>query len=366
MQLTIGFIGFGLIAGSIARALKNACADYHLLAYQYTETPSKGLLQAKNEHILDTTTTQLSDFSSCDIIFLCAPVDKNLEYVRTLAPFLSKHCLLTDVGSVKGNIHEVICELGLNGQFIGGHPMTGSEKTGYESSNALLLENAYYILTPTTDTKQATLTFYYDLVKQMGAIPIVLDYKEHDEITAAISHVPHIIAAELVNLVRNSDDLAEKMRTLAAGGFKDITRIASSSPIIWKSICLSNAESIKTMLKRYITSLEYAYAALERQDGTYLSQMFETAGEFRDSLPVRKGSIPRVYELFADLRDEAGAIATIATLLAANQLSIKNIGIIHNREFEQGVLRIEFYEEQTLLSAVTLLKNYHYTVYERK
>ena len=365
MQLTIGFIGFGLIAGSIARALKNASSEYSLLAYQYSETPSKGLLQAKEEQILDTITTQLSDFSSCDIIFLCAPVDKNLEYVRTLAPYLSPNCLLTDVGSVKGNIHEVIEELGLTGQFIGGHPMTGSEKTGYDASDSLLLENAYYILTPTADTKQETLDFYYELVKQMGALPIVLDSDEHDEITAAISHVPHIIAAELVNLVRNSDDLADKMRTLAAGGFKDITRIASSSPVIWRSICLSNVESIKTVLKRYITSLQNAYEALEEQDGTYLYKMFETAGEFRDSLPTRKGSIPRIYELFVDLRDEAGAIATIATL-AANQLSIKNIGIIHNREFEQGVLRIEFYEEHTLASAVTLLKNYHYTVYERK
>ena len=366
MTLTIGFIGFGLIAGSIARALKNADADYHLLAYQYSKTPGKGLLQAKAEHILDTITPHLADFSGCDVIFLCAPVDKNLEYVRALAPYLSKTCLLTDVGSVKGNIHQVIEELGLTGQFIGGHPMTGSEKTGYEASNALLLENAYYILTPTTDTKQETLDFYHALVRQMGALPIVLDSKEHDEITAAISHVPHIIAAELVNLVRNSDDLAEKMRTLAAGGFKDITRIASSSPIIWKSICLSNLDSIKTMLRRYITSLEHTYDALETQDEKYLHEMFETAGEFRDSLPTRKGSIPRVFELFVDLRDEAGAIATIATLLAANQLSIKNIGIIHNREFEQGVLRIEFYEEATLASAVTLLKNYHYTVYERK
>lgn len=244
--------------------------------------------------------------------------------------------------------------------------MTGSERTGYANSNALLLENAYYILTPTKDTTEATLKYFTALVKKMNAIPLVIDYNEHDDVTAAISHVPHIIAAELVNLVRNSDDSEEKMRTLAAGGFKDITRIASSSPIMWQNICLSNAKSVKHFLKRYIDSLDKVLVALNQGDEEYIYQIFETAEVFRNSIPNSRGMMNRIHEIYIDITDEVGSIATIATLLGSNAVSIKNIGIVHNREFEQGVLRIEFYGEEALEKAVTLLKSHNYTVYERR
>jgi prephenate dehydrogenase len=208
---------------------------------------------------------------------------------------------------------------------------------------------------------------FYHLVEKMGSIPILLDANEHDDITAAISHVPHIIAAQLVNLVRESDDEAEKMRALAAGGFKDITRIASSSPVMWQNICLTNSPEIKRLLDRYIKSLQEASEALSDMNGEYLYQMFDTAGEYRSSIPNKSiGIMRKLFEIYLDIIDEAGAIATIATLLASNQISIKNIGIIHNREFEEGVLRIEFYDEQAQTKAIALLARYNYRIYERK
>jgi prephenate dehydrogenase len=244
--------------------------------------------------------------------------------------------------------------------------MTGSEKTGYQNSYALLLENAYYILTPTEKTPEWMTKLLYQLVERMGSIPIILEAGEHDRITAAISHVPHIIAAQLVNLIRNSDDEAEKMRSLAAGGFKDITRIASSSPVMWQNICLTNAVDIKAMLDEYIRTLQTASDALAAEDSDFLYRMFDTAGEYRSSIPNKSiGLMNKLFEVYLDIMDEAGAIATIATLLASNQISIKNIGIIHNREFEEGVLRIEFYKEEAQLKAVTLLSRYNYQIYER-
>jgi prephenate dehydrogenase len=291
----------------------------------------------------------------------------DLNYLKLLKPILKPDCILTDVGSVKGNIHASIKDLGMAAQFIGGHPMTGSEKTGYINSYALLLENAYYILTPSKKTPEAMLQLLHGLVKKMGSIPIILDPYEHDKITAAISHVPHIIAAQLVNLVRESDDEAEKMRLLAAGGFKDITRIASSSPIMWQDICMTNSKEIKNMLDCYIASLTKASDALSKRDGNYLYQMFDKAGEYRSAIPNKSiGLMKKLFEIYLDIMDEAGAIATIATLLASNQISIKNIGIIHNREFEEGVLRIEFYEEQAQNKASALLTRYNYKIYERK
>lgn len=364
----IGFIGFGLIGGSIARALKKINQNFCLYAYDYhVNNPSTDLKAALSDGVLDFVTTTLEEgFPDCDLIYLCAPVLSNIKYLTILKPLLKPSCILTDVGSVKGNIHEAVEELKLEKQFIGGHPMTGSEKTGYQNSYALLLENAYYILTPTKQTPEYMLTTLYCLVEKMGSIPIILDSKEHDEITAAISHVPHIIAAQLVNLVRETDDKEEKMRALAAGGFKDITRIASSSPVMWQNICLTNASGIKHLLDRYIKSLQEVSKALSVSDGDYLYQIFETAGEYRSNIPNKSiGLMKKVFEVYLDIMDEAGAIATIATMLASNQISIKNIGIIHNREFEEGVLRIEFYDEPATGKAVDLLRRYNYRVYER-
>ncbi|HWT26294.1 MAG TPA: prephenate dehydrogenase [Mobilitalea sp.] len=365
--LNIGFIGFGLIGGSIARALKKINQGYHLTAYDYhKDKPSTDLKAALSDGVLDSITTSLSEkFPDCDIIFLCAPVLSNIEYLGKLKPFLKPSCILTDVGSVKGNIHDAVVKLGLGEQFIGGHPMTGSEKTGYLNSYALLLENAYYILTPTEKTPKDMVQYFYQLVERMGSLPILLDYSEHDEITAAISHLPHIIAVQLVNLVREADE-SDNMKSLAAGGFKDITRIASSSPVMWQNICLTNSSAIKRLLARYIESLNEVSDALTRLDSDYFHRIFDTAGEYRSSIPNQSiGLMKKVFEIYLDIMDEAGAIATIATLLASNQISIKNIGIIHNREFEEGVLRIEFYDEAAEGKAVTLLKKYNYQIYER-
>lgn len=368
-KFKIGFIGFGLIGGSIAHALKKIDQHYYLFAYDYhKDNPSTDLKAALEDGVLDSVASSFQqDFPECDLLFLCAPVLTNIEYIKQLKSIIKPSCILTDVGSVKGNIHAAVHELGLDSQFIGGHPMTGSEKTGYRNSYALLLENAYYILTPTDQTPETMIAKLHGLVEKMGSLPILLNANEHDEITAAISHVPHIIAAQLVNLVRESDDTSEKMRALAAGGFKDITRIASSSPIMWQNICLTNAGEIKRLLNRYIESLQTASDALSSLNGEYLYRMFDTAGEYRSAIPNKSiGLMKKLFEVYMDIRDEAGAIATIATLLASNQISIKNIGIIHNREFEEGVLRIEFYDELAQIKAISLLERYNYHIYERK
>ncbi|MDE7327075.1 MAG: prephenate dehydrogenase [Lachnospiraceae bacterium] len=363
---SIGFIGFGLIGGSIARLLRAQDATLDLFAYDYHKnTPAPGLLLAQSEGVLSRITGELSSFSEADLVFLCAPVSKNIEYLSALKGIIHKDCILTDVGSVKGDITKAAEQLGLSPQFIGGHPMAGSEQTGYANSSTMLLENAYYILTPSKDTKDPVTEYMVRLVEGFHAIPVVLDAKKHDVLTAAVSHLPHIIAAQLVNLVRTSDDEKEQMRMLAAGGFKDITRIASSSPAMWQSICLSNAGSIKEMLDRYIASLLEVSDAFSQGDAKYFYRIFEQAGTYRASIPNARGMLNRFFEIFIDISDEAGAIATIATLLGANGISIKNIGIIHNREFEQGVLRIEFYEEDTLLRAKRLLAAHNYTLYER-
>ena len=229
MDTQFGFIGLGLIGGSIARALRETQASCKILAYSRKSALSEDLQSALETKVLDDVVFSLTALSDCDYIFLCAPVDCNISYLPELARIISKKTILTDVGSVKSGIHTAAEEAGLSAQFIGGHPMTGSERTGFANSNALLMENAYYVVTMTETCPKERVDAFLSLVKQIKSIPVVLSPDEHDDAVAAISHVPHVIAAQLVNLVRTSED-ADTMRLLAAGGFKDITRIASSSP----------------------------------------------------------------------------------------------------------------------------------------
>ena len=211
---------------------------------------------------------------------------------------------------------------------------------------------------------EETFRGFYQLVKQMGAIPLPMSPDKHDFSTAAISHLPHVVAASLVNLVREADDENATLKTIAAGGFRDITRIASSSPVMWQNICLTNQREILHLLDLYLEKLQTFRTELANADSENLLAEFQSAKDYRDNLPIHQpGILPSVYEFYCDLIDEAGGIATIATILATNQLSIKNIGIIHNREYQDGVLHIEMYDQPSLEAAVALLQRNHYTIH---
>lgn len=364
-RLTCGFIGLGLIGGSIAKALREKLPDTQIIAYDINEDT---LFAASEAKIADITTTAIDEhFRGCDYIFLCAPVQKNDANLAAVKNILSPNCLLTDVGSVKTDIHRAITEAGLDVQFIGGHPMAGSERVGFVNSKSVLLENAYYILTPTAEVPAEKVTAYKDLVQALGAIPLILSCEQHDYVTAAVSHLPHIIAASLVNLVRDHDSAEGIMKMIAAGGFKDITRIASSSAVMWQQICLTNTDNILDLLNAYIDSLIQIRGQLKGRNDDALYELFDSARIYRDSfINTASGPIKSAYSITIDIADEAGALASIATILALNHISIKNIGIVHNRESEGGVLRIEFYEEASIAKACDILSGKGYTIYERK
>ena len=361
---TFGFIGLGLIGGSIARGIKRACPTARIMAYMRTRAK---LEQAKEDGIVDVILDGIGEpLLECDIIFLCTPVEYNAQYLTQIRPFLKPGALITDVGSTKEDIHRVVTTLRMEEFFVGGHPMAGSEKTGYENSTDHLLENAYYIVTPTAKTKQEDADRLVEIARSIGSIPIVLDYHEHDRIVAAISHLPHLIASSLVNLVKDSDNQNELMKRLAAGGFKDITRIASSSPEMWEQICMTNRKNISRILTDYIASLEKIKDQLDEAKSGAIYHLFETSRDYRNSLPVKgNGPLARIYEIYCDMVDEAGGIATLATILASNQISLKNIGIVHSREFIEAVLRIEFYDEESMKSAIEILRKHRYVIYER-
>ncbi|MFP3152846.1 prephenate dehydrogenase [Lachnospiraceae bacterium ZAX-1] len=360
----IGFIGLGLIGGTLAKTVHRIYPELQIVAY---DTDAKALNEPLLEKVITKACTKIDDsFSDCQYIFLCAPVKKNTAILQTLSIYANASCILTDVGSVKGSVHREIDRLSLNAYFIGGHPMAGSEKSGYANATAFLLENVYYIVTPGKEVPCQTVATFVDFISSLGAIPLLLDYAEHDFMTAAVSHLPHILAASLVNLIQELDNSEETMKAIAAGGFKDITRIASSSPAMWQEICLTNQEQILKLLNAFIASLSRIKEEISEKKETDIFSFFQSAKDYRDSIAVGKtGPILAVYELYCDLIDEAGGIATLATILASNRINIKNIGILHNREFEEGVLRIELYDKDALQRSIVLLRKYRYIVYER-
>lgn len=360
----IGFVGLGLIGGSIAKSIRRIFPTYEILAY---DADSTTLLQALKDNTITIALDKFDDrFAVCNYLFLCAPVHYNIEYLASIKKWITQNCIITDVGSVKNDIYQAIETIGLSSHFIGGHPMVGSERSGYEASNDRLIENAYYFLTPSNSISADRIEDFQTFISDLGAITILYSPTEHDRITAYISHIPHIIAAGLVNLVADSDDENGINRQLAAGGFKDITRIASSNPVIWEHILLSNPNNIINGLEHYILELQNMIAAIKTNDTSSIHNFFSSARAYRDAVPdYATGVIRTTYEVFVDVPDEPGALANVVTQLASSSINLKNVGITHNREDNEGVLRLAFYKDSDAIFACNLLRQQGYAVYER-
>lgn len=359
---TFGFVGFGLIGGSIAKGIKRRHPQATIMAYMRSQAK---LEQARNDGIVDIILDDVDEhLKECDIIFLCMPVEFNISYLARIQPFLKPGAILTDVGSTKTKIHEAVTKLGLADCFIGGHPMAGSEKFGYENATDRLLEKAYYIITPAAGSDQTNIDRMVAMATTIGSLPIVLNYREHDRVVAAISHLPHIIASSLVNLVQDNDNPQTMMKRLAAGGFKDITRIASSSPEMWEQICMTNTDHIVAMLETYIVSLTKTLNNLKQHDSAAIHQLFDTSRTYRNSITdTIYGSVAPDYSFTVDVADEPGSISTMAVILSARGISIRNIGINHNREHGEYALKITFYDEAAMNAAWEQLLKFNYELY---
>ncbi len=356
-----GFVGLGLIGGSLARALKASDPECKIIAYNRSRA---SLDEAVKDGVVDEPLNEIGEgFKECDVVFLCLPVIKNTELLSDMSKFIGKDTILTDVGSVKGGIMNAAENAGLKDNFVGGHPMAGSERTGYIASNKDLYKNAYYIITPFEegDKKAEVLK---DIALSVGAIPIIMDADKHDRIVAGISHIPHLAAAALVELVKNNDFEDGSMKRVAAGGFKDITRIASSSPEMWKEICLSNELNISEYLGDLIDRLILIREKVDECDGAFIADLFDDAGTYRNSFnTLSAGPIKDSHKFTIEIKDEPGAIASIAIILAVSGINLKNIGIQHNREYIGGDLTVGFWDPESKEKAAEILKNKGYTLH---
>ena len=358
--MTVGIVGLGLIGGSFAKAY-HAAGERVLAQDIDRDVLSFAVISsAVDEELTDET------MAECDLILLAVCPAAAVEWLRKNAPKIASRTIVIDCCGTKRTVcaacFPIAAQYGIT--YLGGHPMAGSEKTGYESSTDHLLENEYYIITPTPHTPASYTDRMVDVAKAIGALPLVLDYHRHDFIVAAISHLPHLIASSLVNLVHDCDSEDQMMKRLAAGGFKDITRIASSSPVMWEQICMTNTGNITEVLDRYIDSLTTLREELSDHQSRAIYQLFESSRDYRNSFAeTPKGSIQPEYTFSADVVDEPGAISIISSILSGKGISIKNIGISHNREHGEGALRISFYDKASMEAAWARLKKYNYTLF---
>ncbi len=355
MNHTIGFVGLGLIGGSLAKGLKRKDANTTIIAYDQN---AEALLQARLDGTIDIIAGSVgADFAPCDIVFLCTPVQAMSTYMEALKPHLKETAILTDVGSTKTEVMEIAASLGLQKLFIGGHPMAGSERSGYQYSSDHLVENAYYILTPFDETHAKKQQRLVDLIYGLMAIPMVMDADEHDKIVATVSHVPHLVAFALVDQLKKNDDEEHSMKSIAAGGFKDITRIAASSPAMWDQICMTNKKAINEVLDDFIGRLENLRNLINEGNSDALQALIRNTGDFRNSMDSRPlGAIKREYSVYVDLVDRPGAIAAVVNILSIHQINIKNLGVLYNREYEDNIFRIDFYEQAACDKAEQVLK----------
>ncbi len=362
-QLCIGFIGLGLIGGSIAKSIRRVMPNTEILGF---DVDQQALSLAQSDNTITKIVTSIEAMKDCDYIFLCAPVHYNIAYLPIIKRIIHDNCILTDVGSVKSDIYMAINDNKLEDYFIGGHPMVGSERSGFEAANDRLIENAYYFVTPSATVAEQKVDKFRTFLEDLGSIPIIYSPEEHDEITAYISHIPHVIASSLVNLVAGKEDESGILKQLAAGGFKDITRIASSNPVVWEHILLSNPYNVVTGLRQFNDEINDMITYIETENAGSIYDFFDHAKDYRNSVPDHPTGVIRMnYDVYLDIPDEPNALATAVSHVGNAGINLKNIGITHNREDNEGVLRLSFYDKESANDAAKLLKNLNYQIYER-
>ena len=364
MAKTIYIAGLGLIGASMALGIKRDHPDYKILGYNRSQTSRKIALE---RGMVDRVTDDFASFAPlADVIILCLPIKQTVAFIKDLANMdLKEGVIISDAGSTKAEIVAVADEYlaGKSFRFIGAHPMAGSHKTGAVSADVNLFENAYYIFTPSSLTTPDTLEEMKDLLSGLHARFIEIDAKEHDRVTSQISHFPHILASSLMEQTAIYAEKHEMARYFAAGGFRDMTRIAESEPGMWTSILLSNRETILERIENFKERLDVIGQALSQGDEDHIWNFFNQAREQRQAMEIHKrGGVDSSYDLFVDVPDEEDVILRILELLRGT--SLVNIHINEeNREDVHGILQISFRNAQDLERAQQVItQNTDYTV----
>ncbi|MFP4418686.1 MAG: prephenate dehydrogenase/arogenate dehydrogenase family protein [Fibrobacterota bacterium] len=301
-----------------------------------------------------------------DMLVICSPILAIEQCLKNLSTMRCPDGLIvTDVGSTKREITRLARQvLPSHVRFIGGHPMAGSEKSGPTAADPYLFQNAIYVITPRSDEPDEVEREFAAFVDHyLGSRHIFLAPDKHDCIAATVSHVPHLMAVALVNVARKTEECYPGTLSLAAGGFRDLTRIASSPYRMWHDILLTNKSAVDEVLDTCIRELEQMKQQLKTDS---LQQSFDAASQTRSAIPSRnKGFISPLHEVLVMTKDQPGIIAAIATTMTDQNINIKDIEVLKVREGEGGTIRLGFESAQTALTAARLLREQGFSARER-
>ena len=330
-QRRAALIGTGLIGGSIGLALRDQ--GWHVTG---NDLDPERAARALELGALDA----VGEDPSAEITFVCTPVSSIADAARTA---LAGGGVVTDVGGVKAPIVAAVD----HPRFVGGHPMAGSEQEGMDGADPSLFEGATWVLTPIVSTDAPAYALVRSVVTSLGADVVALAPERHDELVATVSHVPHLAAATLMALAADGAVEQGPMLRLAAGGFRDMTRIAAGHPGIWPDICAENRDAIVEALDRLVASLSAMRDLVVLGDRPGLLAALERARAARVNLPARVARDSDLVEVRVPVPDRPGVLAEITTLLGELNVNIEDLEIAHSVEGERGVLVLVIQEKAT-------------------
>lgn len=361
----LAILGTGLIGGSLGLIWQERRPDLTIVGHDRPQV----LERAAERGALDEKAADpITAVSGADLVVLATPLASILGLMETIADDLSDGCLVTDVGSVKQPVLEQAQDvLPDHVGFLGGHPMAGAEHSGIDHADSLLFENAVYGLCPPADADEDALEErlapIVDLVEATGARPLILDAARHDRLVAAVSHVPQLLAVALVNLVATTEDEEgeELALQLAGGGFRDMTRIASSPFDMWRDVLVGNEGAIHDALSRLRRHLRAMRNRLIEEDLDALEELFDDARAARESIPQdSKGFLRPLADIYVRAPDRPGVIHDISGHLLEAELNIKDMELQTIREGTGGTFRLAFEDGATAEEAVAILSDADY------
>ncbi|MFJ7973909.1 prephenate dehydrogenase [Psychrobacillus sp. NPDC096389] len=364
MKQTIFIIGLGLIGGSLALGLKR---NEHVTIIGY-DAHAPSLRTAKRIGVIDEMAVHIKEAAEiADVIVFATPVNETIRLMNELSTWnLKDQVIVTDTGSTKNEIMKAARTLKERGiTFIGGHPMAGSHKSGVEAARAHLFENAYYLLTPFPDEDKEIVAILTNLLQVTKAKIVQVNAEEHDHMTAVVSHFPHLVAASLVHQLAGENEKFPFTKQLAAGGFRDLTRIASANPIMWRDITVQNRQELSDQLQMWTEEMINLQNLLLHADEEDIENYFQTAKQVRDELPITaQGAMFSVFDLYVDVPDYPGVISEITGYLAKDSISITNLRIVETRVDVFGILVISFQTTEDRAKAVQCIaKNTTFDTY---
>ncbi|MBX7159173.1 MAG: prephenate dehydrogenase/arogenate dehydrogenase family protein [Acidimicrobiia bacterium] len=354
----VAVVGCGLIGGSLALALA-ASDDHEVVAVHDSDSASAEAAVAAGA--ASRAASSVADAArDADVVVVGVDVSRIAETVCAALDASGPQTVVTDVGSVKGPVVAAVesARPDSAARYCGGHPMAGSERHGFEAADSGLFRNAIWVLTPTPTTVDAAITCATRLASAAGAAPLALAPHVHDDTVAVVSHVPHVAAAALMNVAQSRAGDAPVLR-LAAGGFRDVTRIAAGSPRVWEDILAENSAAIRDALDAYIDGLTAIRADLH--DRAALRATLESASRSRRALPIPEVAADLV-SLVVPISDRPGAFAEIANALGAVGVNIVDVELRHSAEGGRGLLQVTLAAEAAT-AAVTALADRGFTAH---